>query len=371
MATAGMTVAQESIVTAPPVPEPTGPPGITVTALVSGAATAIRSFAHPQWVVGEVGDLAVREHAIFFSLSDERSTIQCVATGRNAGRVQAILRRAGTPLANGLQIRAQGQLHVQAQRGRLQFMIDDVDPSTSIGTAIMAKRELLERLRTSGELARQRELAIPAAPLRVVLIGPPAQGLDDVLARLRSSPWAWSVRHIPASASGPKAPAELAEAITRAASYRPDVIVLVRGGGEAATAAFDVEQVALAICACPVPVICAVGHNADRSVADECAAVSVATPTAAAAWLCDRIEAVDAQIVSEGRAIVAGFRARFARQEREIAEAMAGLEADIARKRAAAAQRAVEQTATASRRHLMAALVVIAVLVVAVLVLVL
>ena len=123
---------------------------------------------------------------------------------------------------------------------------------------------------------------------------------------------------------GPGAPEAIARAILRLAAEGSEVVAVVRGGGAAATlAAFDAEPVARAIARCAVPVVVAVGHASDRSVADVVAHTSVPTPTAAAAWLVDRHRAHEATESAKAAADVAAQERAETERVRQESQAVA------------------------------------------------
>src|SRR5690606_41740386 len=94
-----------------------------------------------------------------------------------------------------------------------------------------------------------------------------------------------------ASMQGEHAPEAVAGALQRLSTVQVDVVAVVRGGGSKLDlAAFDTEEVARAVARMPVPVIAGIGHEIDRSVVDEVAAVPVKTPTAAGEWLVARVQ---------------------------------------------------------------------------------
>ena len=116
---------------------------------------------------------------------------------------------------------------------------------------------------------------------------PGGQGLEDFETRLRMTPWAWDLRVLLTPGEGPRAWESVSRAV-RALSGQVDVIVITRGGGAGVTTAYDSPSVAFAVCQASCPVIVAVGHASDTTVAEQVAWRRESTPTAAAVTL-DRV----------------------------------------------------------------------------------
>src|SRR5690606_30731872 len=137
----------------------------------------------------------------------------------------------------------------------------------------VARAELLARLRAEGLLDRQAALALPPVPLRVGLVTSRGSAAEaDFLDELARSGFAFHVIAVDVRVQGTGAPRAIARGIASAAARACDVLAVVRGGGARTDlAAFDQEVVARTIAACPTPVLTGVGHEIDRSVADEVA----------------------------------------------------------------------------------------------------
>lgn len=151
----------------------------------------------------------------------------------------------------------------------MQLRVFEVDPAVSVGAAVLARREVWTRLAAAGLLELQRALRPALCPVRVGVVAPAGQGLEDFVSVLERTPWEWQLRVLAVASEGPAAPAEIAHAVASLTSV--DLVVVTRGGGSGVTAAYDSFEVAAAVCSCPVPVLMAVGHSSDASVADDCA----------------------------------------------------------------------------------------------------
>ena len=200
-------------------------------------------------------------------------------------------------LGEGLSVVVYGSLSLYEQRGDLSFIVDFVRPEGEGALAAEFER-LRAKLEDDGLLATERKRPLPAFPQRVGLVTSPTgavlHDVTDVLAR--RWPLA-SVLVAPAPVQGEGAGPLIAEALRhlgegRLAEERPDVIILARGGGAAEDLwAFNEEPVSRAIFASPVPVVSAVGHETDVTLADLVADVRAPTPSAAAELVApDRVE---------------------------------------------------------------------------------
>ena len=245
------------------------------------------------WVAGEVRNLTQASSGhIYFTLSDEqaRAGLRCAFfRQRNIGQRERI--------AEGVSVVVYGSLSVYEQRGELSFIVDFVQPE---GTGAQAAE--FERLRAlfeaDGLLAPERKRPLPPFPRRIGVVTSAAGAvLHDVLDVLGRR---WPLAEVivqPTQVQGEGAGALIAEALRAlgeraAAERRPDVIILARGGGAAEDLQpFNEEPVGRAIFASPVPVVSAVGHETDVTLADLVADLRAPTPSAAAELVApDRIE---------------------------------------------------------------------------------
>ncbi|MBC7992189.1 MAG: exodeoxyribonuclease VII large subunit [Rhizobacter sp.] len=200
----------------------------------------------------------------------------------------AMFRRAASLVdfapADGQLVEVRGRLAVYEPRGELQFVIESMRRAGA-GALYEQFLKLKARLEAEGLFDAQRKRTLPPFPRRVgVVTSLGAAALHDVLTALARRAPHVEVIVYPSLVQGADAPAALVAAIT-AAGLREEVEVLIvcRGGGSLEDLwAFNDERVARAIVACPVPVLCGVGHETDVTLADFAADVRAPTPTAAA-----------------------------------------------------------------------------------------
>jgi exodeoxyribonuclease VII large subunit len=179
-------------------------------------------------------------------------------------------------------------VNVYAPRGNYQLIVSAMEPKGE-SAAQIAMRKLVEQLKKEGALDPDRKRPIPLWPERVVLVTSPHSAAAADLRRVLRRRWpACDVVIAPTLVQGENAPAQIVDAFDRVAEYATrsgpvDVVICGRGGGSAEDlSAWNDERVARAILACPFPVISAVGHEIDVSVADLVADLRAATPSEAA-----------------------------------------------------------------------------------------
>jgi exodeoxyribonuclease VII large subunit len=264
---------------APPRAEPAEP--LSVAELDRRLKRAVESSGRVE-VAGEVRGLReVSSGHVYFSLKDERedAVIDCVL-------YRAASPRARTVVKEGARVVLAGRATLWAPRGRLQFTVEDARP-IGRGALLEALERLKAKLHAEGLFSPTRKRRLPPAP-RVVGVVTSSDGAaihDLITVAFRRG----AVRLVLARApvQGPSAAARIQRALEMLARHpEVEVIVLTRGGGSADDlAAYDDEDLARAIAACAVPVVSAVGHETDVSIADLVADARAATPSQAAEML--------------------------------------------------------------------------------------
>ena len=223
-------------------------------------------------------------------------------------------------LGDDLQVRIRASIDFYPPHGRLQLKMTGVDPGFTLGLMAAQRERLLLALATEGLLGRNASLALSEPALRIGLvtsIGSAAHA--DFCTELERSGIAFDLIERDTRVQGDGAAIDIAEGLRIVGTYGPDVIALVRGGGSAVDlSVFDAEVVARTIAGLAVPVLTGIGHEIDRSIADEVAHTSYKTPTACAAALvsaarafADRISALRTAIADHAhRAIDMADRQR-------------------------------------------------------------
>ena len=255
------------------------------------------------WVEGQVsGFHDARSGHAYFDLvepSDEPGRAVAaklsVALFKQArGRVDRTLSEAGgLALSNDMQVRIQARIDFYPPSGRLQLIMQGIDPGFTLGRLAVERERLLHALADEGLLRANRANPIPVPPLRVGLVTSVGSAAHaDFNEELSCSGFPFTILERDARVQGEGSAIDLAEALHMVATHRPDVIALVRGGGSATDlAAFDAEVLARTIATLDVAVVTGIGHEVDRAVADEVAHSAFKTPTACAAAIVGQVTA--------------------------------------------------------------------------------
>jgi exodeoxyribonuclease VII large subunit len=283
-----------------------------VTRLIRGlldAAPALRGV----WVDGEISNLKRPPSGhVYFSLKDDAAVIRC-----------AMFRQAAQGLAfepkDGLRALARGDVSVFERDGQYQLYVRELEPAGA-GALALAFEQLKRKLAAEGLFDPARKRPLPALPRRVALVTSPqgAAARDMIRVAQRRFPGIELVV-IPVLVQGPEAPASIARGLGFVPASGADVAILGRGGGSLEELwAFNDEAVARAIRACPVPVVSAVGHETDVTIADFAADLRAPTPSAAAELAVPERAALAQQIGTAGQRLSAALRARLRRARQAL-----------------------------------------------------
>ncbi|MBE7497549.1 MAG: exodeoxyribonuclease VII large subunit [Verrucomicrobiaceae bacterium] len=238
------------------------------------------------WVEGEISNHRAQSSGHqYFTLKDEGSQLSCVL-------FRGAATRAGARLADGAQVQVYGEISVYEPRGQYQMIVRQVQAKGQ--GSLQARFEALKRkLHAEGLFDEERKKAVPRFPEVVALVtSPTGAAIQDMLNILtRRAPWV-RVLVYPVRVQGNGAELEIVRALQvldRAAAFGlpvPDTIVVGRGGGSLEDLwCFNEEVLARQIAAMRIPVISAVGHEIDFTIADFAADLRAPTPSAAAELL--------------------------------------------------------------------------------------
>ncbi len=230
------------------------------------------------WVEGEISNFrpAPSGH-IYFTLKDADAQLPVVLFRR-----QALLLRFRAE--DGLHVLVRGRVSVYEQRGQMQLVAETMEP-VGAGSLQLAFEQLKERLKAEGLFDAGRKRPLPAFPRTAAIVTSPTGAvIRDFLNIVSRRHSGLNVLLYPVSVQGDSAPAEIEAALADLnQSNLADVIVLARGGGSLEDlAAFNSERVARAIASSGIPVVSAVGHETDFTIADFVSDLRAPTPSAAA-----------------------------------------------------------------------------------------
>ncbi len=260
---------------------------------VSALATRIdlclkQGFSGPVRVVGEVSGFRERTHW-YFDLKDESAVINCVLFASRASR-------SGVRPQNGHELVVTGSLEFYAPGGKVSLVATSIQ-LRGAGELELRYRALCDELRSLGWFAPERKRPLPSFPRKVAVVtSRTGAALQDVLDTFKRRMPAIEVVLVDVRVQGPSAAPEVAQAICSLGAARDqigiDAILVTRGGGSMEDLwAFNERAVAEAIVRCPVPVVAAIGHETDTTIAELVADERCATPTQAAMRLSpDRAE---------------------------------------------------------------------------------
>jgi exodeoxyribonuclease VII large subunit len=260
----------------------------TVSRLARTLKSRVEEGFTPVWVQGElVGVKRYPSGHWYFAIRDELAKVDCTMWKGAAARLNA-------PLEEGTQVFVLGTPNIWEERTSLRFNVTQVVATAAIGTAAQQVERTRQRLLADGLLDPARKRPLPLYPARIAVITSVAgAAVRDVITVARRRWPAVELLVINAAVQGEQAPAEIVAALQSVARLaNVDLCIVGRGGGAREDlAAFNAESVCRAIAACPVPVISAVGHEVDVTLADLVADLRAATPSQAAEFaLPDREE---------------------------------------------------------------------------------
>jgi exodeoxyribonuclease VII large subunit len=295
---------------------PGGERPLTVAELTGQIKRLVEEAFPEVWVVGEISrPRAYPSGHIYLTLKDEDATISAVIWRSTAGRLSF-------DPEEGMEVLVRGRLNLYPPRGQYQLDIRVMEPR-GVGALQIAFEKLKEKLAAEGLFDLERKRPLPFLPRAIgVVTSPAGAAIRDIIKVLgRRSPGVPVILR-PALVQGDGAAASVAKAIADLKNRDDlDVLIVGRGGGSLEDLwAFNEEPVARAIAACPIPVISAVGHEVDVTIADLVADVRAATPSAAAELAVPDSADLQSTLVAARRRLDAALRGTTTvRRERLVA----------------------------------------------------
>ena len=287
---------------------------VTVSELTAGIRSTIESGFGELWVEGEVSNCRVWNTGhLYFTLKDPQAQLKAVM-------FRTAYRYLRFKVEDGLHVVARGTLSVYEPKGEYQLVCEHLDPHGR-GALQLAFEQLKRKLQAEGLFERARKRPLPALPRKIgIVTSLDGAALKDIIKVLtRRHPNVHLVIR-PCRVQGEGAADDIRKALG-ALSLVPgiDVIIVGRGGGSIEDLwAFNDERLARAIAACPVPVISAVGHETDVTIADFVADLRAPTPSAAAEMVVLAKEEFRARIDRLGQRLSMALRADIDRRRAAV-----------------------------------------------------
>ncbi|WP_428389719.1 exodeoxyribonuclease VII large subunit [Mucisphaera sp.] len=280
--------------------------------------TVQRAFPGRVRIHGEIGSLSQRNHW-YFNLKDEGATLRCACF---ANRVRGIRFRP----ENGMAVVASGRLDFYPPQGSLQLIVETMEPAGEGALEAELRRRVAE-LRELGYFDEGRKRSLPAVPTRVAVVTSGAgAALQDVIDTTRQRWPGCQLVLVDVPVQGAAAAPAVSRALRVISDRGPklglDAVILTRGGGSMEDLwAFNERSIADAVFECSLPVVAAIGHEVDTTIAELVADVRAATPTQAAMRLVPDREALAHQLDQLGRQLRMQTERRMESLERRLEQA--------------------------------------------------
>jgi len=269
----------------------------TVSELARAARLLIEEHFQTLWVEGEVSNFRRPGSGHwYFTLKDASAQLRCAMF---AGRNRALRNEP----RDGERVLVRGRLSLYEPRGDFQFIAEHLEPAGA-GALRAAFEALKNRLAAEGLFEAGRKRPLPTLPRRLAVISSASgAALRDVLHVIARRFPALEVVLLPVAVQGEAAEREVIDALARVGHLGADVILLTRGGGSLEDLwTFNLESVARAVAACPVPTGSAIGHQTDFTITDFVADLRAPTPSAGAELITPDGEALLTRLrLTEGR----------------------------------------------------------------------
>ncbi|HEY0098393.1 MAG TPA: exodeoxyribonuclease VII large subunit [Pyrinomonadaceae bacterium] len=325
---------------------------LSVSELTSQVRGALENRFASVWVEGEISNFkAASSGHWYFTIKDESAQLHAKCFRGVNGRIRF------RP-SDGLQVRARGRITVYEPRGEYELLVEGLDP-VGAGALRVAFEQMRDRLAAEGLFAEELKRPLPLLPRRVgVVTSPTGAAIRDIINVIKRRTRTVNILVAPTRVQGVGAGAEIARAIRSLNEHHRraqregrvrdyiDAIIVGRGGGSSEDLwAFNEEEVARAIRASAIPVISAVGHETDFTIADFVADVRAPTPSAAAEIVAAREDEMTAIVATLTRDLVRAVEYRLLIERERVHEAASSESFDEVRERLRAAGRMTDELA--------------------------
>ncbi len=256
------------------------------------------------WLRGEISNFTHHSSGhMYFTLKDKDSRLKCIMFASHNQRLPFIPRE-------GSKVMARGNVSVYERDGNYQFYVTAMQPD-GIGSLYLAYEQLKSKLETEGLFAESRKRPIPRFPRAIgVITSPTGAAVRDIIITLQRRHPSISIYVFPVLVQGTQAAPSIVKAIESMNRFgEVDVLIVGRGGGSLEELwAFNEEPVARSIAASQIPIISAVGHETDFTIADFVADLRAATPTAAAELAVPHVAELQQQLARQRQRLEQSLR---------------------------------------------------------------
>jgi exodeoxyribonuclease VII large subunit len=327
---------------------------LTVSQLTNSIRITLESRFAAVWVEGEISNFKAHSSGHwYFTLKDQNAQLRAKCFRSTNVRIRF------RP-TDGLHVRARGKLSLYAPRGEYELVVDSLDP-VGAGALQIAFEQLRDRLKAEGLFAKELKRPLPVFPRRVgIVTSPTGAAIRDILNVISRRTRTVHVLFSPARVQGDLAGPQIAHAIRLINLYHEralsegrtadlvDVLIVGRGGGSTEDLwAFNTEEVARAIRKSAIPVISAVGHETDFTIADFVADHRAPTPSAAAEIVAAHEDQLCSALENMGRRLEQLTRYKIVRLRSRVQEQALSHAFDEVKSRLTRARRRFENASSA------------------------
>ena len=265
------------------------------------------NFPESLWITCEISSIKNSRGNYYIDLVQQNENEEVIAQGsavlwyRNFIFLKSKLGELLDPLLkDGLQIKIKVNIDFNERYG-LKLVVEDIDPTYTLGQMELARKKILERLRNEGVLELNKEKRLPTVIQNIAVISSEtAAGYIDFKEHLSNNAFGYSYRInlYQAAMQGQNTEKEILNALREIEIEKFDVVVIIRGGGSKLDlAAFDNFNIGMEIAKFPIPVLTGIGHEIDNTIADIVAYDSLKTPTAVANFIIDRSQLFESEFL--------------------------------------------------------------------------
>lgn len=305
----------------------------SVSELINAINAVLTRQFRDVWVYGEVGKVSQPSSGhVYFDLvedNDGEKYVISVKLWRGVRRrLMPKMQQHDMDIVSGIKVRIRGTPDVYGASGQFGFKMSDIDPRFTLGDLAAQRDEIIAKLKLEGLYDRNRHLALPLVPLSIgVVTSKGSAAHADFMKTLEESNIGFTVTLCDVRVQGDGSAEQVAAAITLLGSQPlVDVVAVIRGGGSRTDlATFDNEIVARAVATCRAPVFTGIGHDVDKSIADEVAFSWNKTPTACAVAIVEKVNEFVRQVDSAAQRVANVVLAALANSERRVANAVGRL----------------------------------------------